>query len=533
DPAAAKPETPAAPTPACPTANTVGRGAFGGPAAHLQILLTSGHLTEGWENTVLVGRPPGAAAAAGTLKFKVFTVPASGPDRAPRALPVLGVKEPDEKLLKKAGIKDATGWLELQVAGGDLESDLPFRYPYQDRILYVAACTELGTAIAAGERPITWAFFRPAQALGIASAALIYLLAAVVVWSARRHVAKINQRRPEPDTAGKAALPARAARPPRLVKPAKGAKPAPTAQRAKAAQLAKTAKAVPAPPPPEPAHAITPPLRWYTVAALKFWQCLNPVVVTADAFGRGSLAKLQILVFTMAVVGGLVMILLLKGTLLDLSSSIVLLLGLPAVGSIASQVTSNSRDRLSTSNWAWLVGRGILPVNDPTRETPSWRDIFVTNEELDLYKVQAAAFSILVLGAMMISMSKLDTFAVPESVLQVLGLSQFLLVTGRFGKPTTMADLDALITELKNREQALRTAAGTGIDVSHEGKPPDPAPKPKAGWPFKTIKAAGEQTAVPNATARYLDTAREVEVLLEGLIHRDVDPRRLLNPPLA
>jgi hypothetical protein len=275
------------------------------------------------------------------------------------------------------------------------------------------------------------------------------------------------------------------------------------------------------------------PLRWQCIEPYSWWRCCDPVVMTSDSFDRGSLSKLQVLVFTLVVLYELCEILLRTGILSDVSTTIIYLLGIPAVGSIGTQLTTLNRDRLSSSNWAWLTSRGILPMNDPGTGTPSWSDLFMTDGELDLYKAQAGAFSALVVISMLqTGMTGFREFSVPESLLQILGLSQLVLVGGRFTKPATMGDLDKLVSELKVREQTLRRAAATGIDVDPEGKPVSPPPPAAAKAPFKTLNQAAAVTAVPNAAARYLDLAKEVEILLDGLVERHVDRTRLLSPSL-
>jgi hypothetical protein len=55
---------------------------------------------------------------------------------------------------------------------------------------------------------------------------------------------------------------------------------------------------------------------------------------------------------------------------------------------------------------------------------------------------------------------------------------------------------------------------------------------PAAGAPFKTAAEAAAVAAVPNAAARYLDVAKEVEILLDALVDRHVDRTMLLSPVL-
>lgn len=276
----------------------------------------------------------------------------------------------------------------------------------------------------------------------------------------------------------------------------------------------------------------------YRIAKVQKWSllhCLNPIVMTADVFDRGSLPKFQILFFVLLVAYGLAYLAIWRGELSDISASIVYLLGIPALGTLGAQAVQTTRDRLSSENWAWLVSRRVLPMNDPGSHVgPRFSDLIMSDSELDLYKLQAVTFSAIVGFSMLVSgPTGLAKFEVPQTLLEILGLSQIVFVGGRLAKPATMGDVDKLITELRNREAVLRRAASTGVDVDENGKPlPTPTPAAKrATKPPATLEAAA--AIVPTAVQRYLDTARQVQVLLEAMAHRSVTGDTLTNPKLT
>lgn len=274
--------------------------------------------------------------------------------------------------------------------------------------------------------------------------------------------------------------------------------------------------------------------KMYRMEVVKSWsllRCLDPVAMTADIFDRGSLSKFQILFFVLIVAYGLAYLAIWKGELTDLSPTIVYLLGIPALGTLGSQLASTTRDRMSAENWAWLVSRSILPINDSgAGEPPRWSDLVMSDSELDLTKLQALVFSFIVgFGMWNSGPAAFAKFAVPSAVLSILGLSQLVFVGGRFTKPTTLADIDNLVTELRTREAALKKAIANGVDVDETGKPVSAVANPPANRPTTLAAAAA---LVPVAVSRYLDTAQEVQVLLEALTHRKVDPAPLNNPKL-
>jgi hypothetical protein len=272
----------------------------------------------------------------------------------------------------------------------------------------------------------------------------------------------------------------------------------------------------------------TPPLRIETIQAWSWWRCLNPIMLTSDMYDRGSLSQLQILFFAGITLFGMTELALTTGGLSSLSPTIVYLLGIPAAGTLSAQFVGAAWDRLSAENWAWLVNRGVLPLNDPGKRTPRWRDLIMADDsEVDLSKLQALGFSIVVgISLARAGFSGLGSFTVPSEVLQILALSQVVFVGGRFTKPATMGDIDILVTKLRDRYAILRRSAKAGVDINPDGTPgtPPDAPAP----PIATFAEA--TTRLPNAVAQYSEIAEEVTILLDGLTHRSIDRDKIKEP---
>jgi len=152
----------------------------------------------------------------------------------------------------------------------------------------------------------------------------------------------------------------------------------------------------------------------------------------------------------------------------------------------------------------------------------------MSDTELDLYKLQALMFTVIVGLGMIVGGFSLATFSVPPELLEVLGLSQAVFVGGRLAKPATMGDLDDLLTELRKREAALHKASVSKVDVDKNG---DPIGQPTTDKPIKTINDA--QDFVPNAAQRYLETAEQVKVMLESIAHRKIEADELKDPALT
>lgn len=270
------------------------------------------------------------------------------------------------------------------------------------------------------------------------------------------------------------------------------------------------------------------PVRIASVQAWSWWRCLDPVVLSSDMYDRGSLSQLQILFFAGVIVFGMTELALTTGSLSSLSPAIVYLLGIPAAGTLSAQLAGASRDRLSADNWAWLVGRGVLPVNDPGSRTPKWQDLVMQDDaELDLSKLQALGFSIVVgIALIQAGFSGLGSFTIPSELLQILALSQVVFVGGRFTKPATMSDIDQLITTLRSRYTLLATSARSGLDLN-----PDGTLAAGAAAPITTF--ADAKVRLPHAVAQYSEIASEVAILLDGLTHRSVATEPIKAPDLS
>lgn len=171
---------------------------------------------------------------------------------------------------------------------------------------------------------------------------------------------------------------------------------------------------------------------------------LDPAFMTAGADGKGSLAKLQILFFSTIVVGLLGYIVARTGLLSDLSPTILMLLGIAAIGSTAAKGTDVRRSRIDFKNLAWFVKKGWLtPIGLAAENDAKWSDIITSDGEFDVYRYQNCIFSLVVGGALLAAgINELSSFAVPETVLGVLGLSQVVYVAGKLVSPASFDDLN-------------------------------------------------------------------------------------------
>lgn len=223
---------------------------------------------------------------------------------------------------------------------------------------------------------------------------------------------------------------------------------------------------------------------------------LNPTRVVAGPDGKASLATFQTLSFSLVVVGLIMFYMLQTGVLLNLSGTVLALLGISGVGTTIAKGADAKRNAISAQNRAWLLRRNWIsaakPAADPSHA--SWSDFFSTDGVFDVYRYQSFIFSLMVIGSLIAAgATELSSFMIPETILGILGLSQMVYIGGKLVTQTNMSDLNAAIDDLRDREKKLKT--GT---VGKQGLAPSPQDT-----------ASGAQSAVD----AYKEKARDVAAL--------------------
>jgi hypothetical protein len=171
--------------------------------------------------------------------------------------------------------------------------------------------------------------------------------------------------------------------------------------------------------------------------------------------GRASLGRLQIMFFTLLLSIILAFLLVRIGFLSDMSSTVLELLGISAVGATASKATDGTRTRLSAENWAWLTSRKWLPERGLAPYTTArWSELVTSPEDgFDVYHFQMLVFSLVVGFALFqAGYGGIAGFKIPDALLGVLGLSQVAYVGGKLAAPRNFADFDKLLDQIRDLE---------------------------------------------------------------------------------
>jgi hypothetical protein len=193
-----------------------------------------------------------------------------------------------------------------------------------------------------------------------------------------------------------------------------------------------------------------------------FWTSLDPVQITANTFGRASLGKLQIFGFSLLIFGLMLYYQLRTGILITLSTDILALLGISAVGATGGKLVQLAKRRLSFPNWAWLRRNGWLPtLSDDYAERARWQDLITDfdGKEFDVYSFQMGIFSLIVAVALIMSnLTGPEAFHIPAELLGLLGISQGVFIAGRAAGTSAYQDLDKMLDEVRNQSNAYFAA---------------------------------------------------------------------------
>jgi len=218
---------------------------------------------------------------------------------------------------------------------------------------------------------------------------------------------------------------------------------------------------------------VFPRLRW------KFRQAANPIFISQDSLGYGSLSRFQILIFTSVVGLVLFYIFVHSSVISPMSETILLLLGITVAGGTSGRVLSDW-PAISPRSRRLLLGEEILDIH---RHKPRASDLLETHGEVDVAKVQALLFTCLVAISIFVNgVTGLANFELPREIIFLLGISQTAFIVGGVLKPDTVKhieqDFDQLRIAAENSqkspsdpqatnsfEQAKRAAAATLSDT--------------------------------------------------------------------
>lgn len=191
-------------------------------------------------------------------------------------------------------------------------------------------------------------------------------------------------------------------------------------------------------------------------AGWRWRMALNPILLTQDASGIGSLARLQLLAFTLAVTFVYAYVFVRTGELAALSPDVLKLLGITVVGSALARIAGESGS-VTPANRIWLKGKALIRSDDARLAKAS--DLVCADGEVEIARVQAIIFSALTIVALLATGPRdLGGFQLSNEMLYLLGLSQLAYVAGKAIPAEGVRRLNQEVAALRAAERQLSIA---------------------------------------------------------------------------
>jgi len=176
---------------------------------------------------------------------------------------------------------------------------------------------------------------------------------------------------------------------------------------------------------------------------------ISPIFICQDGFGQASLARFQVFLFTLVLLGVYAYAFAASQEPPEVSNSVLALTGITLAGSTLAAAAS--RPSLDGANRLWLNGTGVLRS---VRRIPRWSDLVTGDGEIDITRVQALGFSLFAATALVVNGAQnLGSFEIPEQLNYLIGLSQAVYVAGKALPVDSLRRLNDDLSALRAAEQ--------------------------------------------------------------------------------
>lgn len=177
---------------------------------------------------------------------------------------------------------------------------------------------------------------------------------------------------------------------------------------------------------------------------------LSPIFICQDAFGYASLARFQVFLFSLVLLGVYAYAFAASLEVPEVSNTVLALAGITLAGSTLAAAAS--KPSLESPNRLWLWGTGVLRQS---RRVPRWNDLVTGDGEVDITRVQALGFSLFAACALVfLGAEKLGSFEIPQQLNYLIGLSQAVYVAGKALPVDSLRRLNADLEALRGAEKA-------------------------------------------------------------------------------
>lgn len=195
----------------------------------------------------------------------------------------------------------------------------------------------------------------------------------------------------------------------------------------------------------------------------------NLVWITRDSLGYASVSRLQMLFFTLVTLSLLSYIGMRTGFPPDVSSDVIVLMGIAAGGSVAAGLVGSTRAGLNPQNIAWLRKREWLrEVADP-----HWSQLVMHKGTLDIYRLQSVVFSLVVaISLLQTGFYLLAFYDVPDGIMTLLGISQGTYVGGKLVEQAqALRAADEAVSRAREADTRWQAELGTARAADPESAP--------------------------------------------------------------
>jgi hypothetical protein len=192
----------------------------------------------------------------------------------------------------------------------------------------------------------------------------------------------------------------------------------------------------------------------------------SPLWLGRNRRGNASLSSLQITIWTYLVFGIASYVFILNGQLINITSSILILLGISGSASVASRVTTGRQDERAELITA---AKGAGGQSGPLKvlSSPTWPDLISSGGRVDLARLQMLVFTILT--AFYVGITAVVTFQfpeLPEGLLWLMGISNGVYLGGKVAEPS----LANRLAEIELQRRAAESDLSTKKDTAEKAK---------------------------------------------------------------
>lgn len=162
-----------------------------------------------------------------------------------------------------------------------------------------------------------------------------------------------------------------------------------------------------------------------------------------------SLSLLQMFIWTVITIWGLLYVFTLQGNLLSVTADVLALLGIAGTGTVLARWIAVSTGR-STSQP--VQGAKIQVANTPSGTTNAFWQMLSTNGDFDLLKLQLFAFTVVIAIYVISSIAANGAFpSLDSNTLLLMGVSQGVYISGKLSATSSLTSAQALKLDLEMR----------------------------------------------------------------------------------